>query len=241
MILRDIFVDLDRSQHPSEIAYAFKLRSRCLCHFVGRHVWEKRIRVPNFNRIVITLSRKAVPEFFVNSSHVACIRIPADDATSQQLAGNALQEFYIDCLSRGVDRFLGDFPEALVAIREGIELFRAGGYRNAWVQKARRLQTLGLSASLACSMTIERFSLRLAILRAKTPIYDQEIFTSDPDEIVFAHRFKDVVASDRKVVVVDRFSHAVLTLSLEDVEANKPTSIDEFAHFPRIAVRTGSA
>ena len=221
MILRDIFVGLDRAQYPTEVAYPFKLRSRCLCHFIGRHIWKKQIRVPGFNRVVVELSKDAVPKFSVNVCQVACISMPLKHTGFQDFGDIALQEFFIDALVTGVDQFLTDYPDALAAIHEAIALFREGGYKEEWITRSRRFADLGLAASLSCSMTLERFALRLIVFRSKRPVYDQEIFSSDPDEVAFAHRFKDVVVKDGEIVVIDRFAKALLALTFQEIEENR--------------------
>lgn len=221
MILRDIFIDLDRLQFPTEVAYPFKLRSRSLCHFLGRHIWKKQLRVPGFNRIVVTPSKDAVAKFEVNSCHVACITIPLAAERFEDLKGAELHEYYIGCLTRAVDEFLREFPDVLAAIHEGIGLFRAGGYTHEWIHQQKRFRELGLTAVLSCRMTPERFALRLIVLRAAKIVYDQEIFASDPDEVVFAHRFKEVIVTAGGLSVINRFKKPLLSLSLEQIETNQ--------------------
>lgn len=219
MILRDIYLDMDRLRYSTEIAYPFKLRSRCLCNFVGRYVWKKQIRISGFNRISITVAAEAVPQFEINVCKVACISIPIADLGYQHLAGADLQEFYIECLLRASRQFLQHYPDALAAIEEGIDLFRSGEYRNEWIARSRRFAVLKMSAVLICSMTVERFTLRLTIQKGKEPVYDQEIFTSDPDEFAFACRFDDVRAADGKITVTTRYSKPLVALSLADLKA----------------------
>ncbi|MEO6993016.1 MAG: hypothetical protein ABI273_05280 [Lacunisphaera sp.] len=226
MILRDIYLDLDRSNYSTKVAYAFKLGSRCLCHFIGRYIWEKQVRVSGFNRVSLILAKDAVSGFYVNVCRVACISLPFDDTAYLSLEGTALQEFYIDCLLRGVRCYLSDLPDVLTAIEEGIAKFRLEGYKNEWVAKSRRFGPSQLSAKLIGCLTIERFSLRLIVHNRKKMLYDQEIFSSDPDEIAFAHRFKDIVLEEDKVAVTSRHGKPLLELVVADLfqtEDEKPT------------------
>ncbi len=222
MVFRDVYLELDRLKYPTEVAYPFKLRSRCLCHFVGRHAWKRQLRVPGFNRIVVNLAAHAEPKFQVNVCHVASIDMPLTADTFETIEGDALHEFYIAHLTAGVDRFLGDFPELTAEIHQGVAAFRAGGYRNEWIEKSRRFRDLDLSASLSCRMTVERFALRLTLRRKEAIVYDQEILSTDPDEIAFEYRFKDVIAADGGIIVVSKHSRRLVTLTMAQIEANQP-------------------
>jgi hypothetical protein len=209
MILRDIYIGLDRSQFSTKVAYAFKLRSRSVCHFIGRHVWKKQIRVPGFNRISVTLS---------NSCQVGCITMPLEDSGYESLSDTDFHEFAIAHLLSACDQFLRTLPEVLGALKEAVRLFREVGYKNEWVARSRRFAAVGIHASLACELTPQRFGLRLIIRHRGTLVFDQEIFTSDPDEVAFDYRFKDVVLMDDKLVVTSKTSKPLLELSVSRLQ-----------------------
>lgn len=224
MILRDIYLDLDRSQYSTKVAYAFKLRSRSICHFVGRHFWKEQIRVPCFNRIVVTLSKGASPKFEVNSCQVGCITMPFEESGYASLSDTDFHEFVISHLLSACDQFLSTLPKVLASLKEGVRLFRESGYRNEWVAKARRFAAAGIHASLACELTPQRFGLRLIIRHRGALVFDQEIFSSDPDEIAFDYRFKDVVVMGDKLIVTSKTSKPLLELSLSGLLEKKRTN-----------------
>lgn len=214
MILRDFYIGLDRAQYPTKVAYAFTLRSRCACHFIGRHIWKQQIRVPDFNRISVTLSKGASLKFEVNSCQVGCITMPFEESRYEGLSDIAFHELVITHLLSACDQFLRTLPEVLGALTEAVRLFREVGYRDEWVAKSRRFAAAGIHASLACELTPQRFGLRLVIRRRGTPVFDQEIFTSDPDEVAFDYRFRDVVVMDDMLVVTSKTSKPLLELSV---------------------------
>jgi hypothetical protein len=226
MILRDIYIDLDRAQYSTKVAYAFKLRSRCVCNFVGRHVWKEQIRAPGFNRISVTLSKCASPKFEVNSCQVGCITMPFEESGYEGLSDTDFHELVITHLLSACDQFLRTLPEVFGALKEAVRLFREVGYRNEWVARSRRFAAAGINASLACELTPLRFGLRLVIRHRGTLVFDQEIFTSDPDEVAFDYRFKDIVLIDDKLVVTSKTSKPLLELSvsrlLEKGRPNQP-------------------
>jgi hypothetical protein len=214
MILRDFYIGLDRSQYSTKVAYAFKLRSRCACHFIGRHIWKQQIRVPGFNRISVTLSKGASPKFEVNSLQVVCITMPFEASGHESLSDTDFHEFVITHLLSSCDQFLNTLPAVLASLKEGVRLFRESGYRNEWVARSRRFAAACIHASLACELTPQRFGLRLIVRLRGTLVFDQEIFTSDPDEVAFDYRFNDVVVMDDKLVVTSKTSKPLLELSL---------------------------
>jgi hypothetical protein len=215
MILRDIYVDKDRLRYSTDEAYAFLLRSRCVCNFVGREVWKKQIRVPGFNRIVINVARDSSPGMNVLSTGVASIRLPICDDVGKANAGYAVHEIYIDCMVRAFE-FLRPYPEVVPALEEAITSFRSSGCRNVWIAAERTIRVHKLRAVLVCELSIERFTLRLQVSQGGTALYDGEIFRSDPDEVCFHRKFKDIVLEDGDLVVVARVGAPLFRLPLKD-------------------------
>jgi hypothetical protein len=214
MILRDIYVDKDRLRYSTDEAYAFKLRSRCACNFVGREVWKKQIRVPGFSRIVIKVAKDSSPGMNVLSTGVASIRLPTSDDVGEANAGSAVHEVYIDCMVRAFE-FLRPYPEVVLALEEAITSFRSSGYRNVWIAFERAIRVHKLRAVLACELSIEHFTLRLQVSQGGVPLYDGEILRCDPDEVCFHHKFEDVVLEDGDLVVVARVGAPLFRLPLK--------------------------
>ena len=99
---------------------------------------------------------------------------------------------------------MGNFPAVLIAVEEGIELFRAAGYKNEWIERSRRFNTVQLSAKLLCSITIKQFALRLQVLRKNQIVYDSVILKTNPDEITFAYRFDDLIVEKDEIIVTSK-------------------------------------
>lgn len=209
---------MDRSQCDNQIGYLFKLKSRCLCNFLERHLWNAQIKVPGFSRICINVAERSDPEFFINSCNAACVNLPLDGFGYRKLNDIELQEFYIELLLRGVRKFMGAFPAVLTTLDEGIDLFRAAGYKNEWIERSRRFNAIQLSAKLLCSLTIRRFALRLQVLRKNQVIYDKVILKTDPDEIAFAYRFDDVIAENGEIIVTSKHQKPLAKVLISTLE-----------------------
>jgi hypothetical protein len=155
MILRSIYLNLERRDYPNEFGYRFMCRSRCLCNFLERHLRERKIKAEGFNRIVIVGAKHPDLKVTVNSCHIASVALPFEEAAYSGLDGDALQEFFIGMLHHGLTLFARDYREAVDGVHEGVHLFRSGGYRNEWTEKTRTFRSLGLTAALDCCLTHE--------------------------------------------------------------------------------------
>ena len=93
-----------------------------------------------------------------------------------------------------------------------IEEFRRGGYRNTWTHQRKLLRPAGLHASLLCALTSDRFGLILKLESNGATVFEQEILETKPDELIFAHRFKEVVLECDAVVVKDKFGKPLFSM-----------------------------
>ena len=230
MILRSIYLNLERRDYPNEFGYRFMCRSRCLCNFLGRLLKSKSIKTEGFNRIVIVGARDRTSTVIVNSCSVASVALPFDEARYRELDGDALQEFFIGMLRDGLTFFATEHRMVADAIHEGIELFRASRYRNEWTHKNRMFRHLGLTAALQCQLTLERFSLTLVVRSRGREVLCREILSTDSDEVAFDYRFRDVAIEDGKLVVLSKTSEPLLALELAPLlkgDAKSPTNRDD--------------
>ena len=130
-------------------------------------------------------------------------------------------EFYIGMLVDGLECCAEmipiPIPIPIVELKSWIEEFRAGGYRNEWTHKSKLLRPTGLRASLLCALDADAFRLRLKLERKDVAVFDREILKTRPDELIFAHRFKDVVVDGDAIVVKDLFDKVLFSLPIADV------------------------
>ena len=221
MIFRSIYLDLDRIEFGNEFGYSFLLQSRALCHFLQRKVKPIKFKSDGFNRLVVKGTKKKV-EPFINSSNVLSVRVPfKEEAYRSSESTEDLNEFYIEMLKEGMN--LGDAlsPLPIKAINEGIREFRESGYSTSWSTPRRRQRERALIAFLECQLSINSFELYLVIERKKEQIYRDKILVTDPDEIAFHYRFKDIVFGNDTLTVTSKTSEPLLTMNLKEIEHKK--------------------
>jgi hypothetical protein len=66
---------------------------------------------------------------------------------------------------------------------------------------------------LNCELDLYWFRLTLSIKRDGLGIFSEEILRTLPDEIVYAHRFKNVQVDGRTLTVYDKFGMPLLEMS----------------------------
>ncbi len=222
MILTTLYLRIDASKSPTDpihpddsrltvdYTYGFLKKSRCLCNFLEREVLRKvRFKTEGFNRIVIAMRTNPEKGVYVNSSQVACVELPFVPSDYESKDGEALMHYYIDCLQRGLQKCARSIPIPLDALKQGIADFVSGGMENRWLFKNRAFKEHGLRSSLHCSLTPSEFSLRIQVWRKQDLVLDEEVLRTDPDEIAFQHRFRDLEIIDGALVVTSKYDSKV--------------------------------
>ena len=117
-------------------------------------------------------------------------------------------------------------PLPIEAIHEGIREFRELKYLTSWTTPRRRHRELALIGYLECHLSITAFELYLVIERKKEQIYRDKILVTDPDEIAFDYRFKDIVFEDDILTVTSKTSEPLLTMNLNEIETQQVGSLN---------------
>jgi hypothetical protein len=205
MILKTLYLKIGDLGLPSDYTYELLKASRFICNYLEREVLKK-IRFPadGFNRIVISLSSKPADGVFVNTASVACVDIPFDRETYDSKEGRETALWLIDKLREGIEKCAQFVAIPKLEILEGLASFVSGGMRNQWVHKRRVLSNFGVQASLICELTQSEFFLRLELSRSGKPVFEQILLRTDPDEIAFEHRFKDLQMDGEYLVVTSK-------------------------------------
>ncbi|MCX5747479.1 MAG: hypothetical protein NT062_33865 [Proteobacteria bacterium] len=121
-------------------------------------------------------------------------------------------EFFIAMIVDGLERCAHQHEIPIIELRTALEAFRRGGYRNEWTHQRKRLRQVGLQASLLCSLDPERFRLILKLEKKDVLVFEQQILETKPDELIFAHLFKEVVVDGDAVVVNDKFGQQLFSM-----------------------------
>lgn len=89
--------------------------------------------------------------------------------------------------------------------------FKANGFKNEWVHKARTFKNHFIKASLCCKLTCNYFSLELVIEKNKKEVFRKEILKTLPSSIMYKDQFKDIIVEDNILkVTTDDLDNPIL-------------------------------
>lgn len=217
MLLRDISLALNFDTYERNYDNDFQFRSRYLCNFVRRRIVPLRFRAEGFGSIVVEGCREPEEGCPIKGESVAVAPVRFDQRRYDSLEPSQCHEFFIGLLLEGLEKCARFHRIPLSEMKSAIDDFRAGGYRNEWTHRKKLLRPAGLRASLNCSLDMEKFVLRLKLERKGEVVYDASVLETKPDELIFAHRFKDVVLDGQRVVVRDKFDRPTFLLDLDEL------------------------
>jgi hypothetical protein len=206
MILKTIYLMIGDEDLPTDFTYSFMKRSRSLCNFLEREVLAKvKFDSGKFNRIVVVLKSAPETDFFVNSEKIARVDISFDRAEYElQKPGQDLGLYYIRRLTEGLEACARAASIPKAELLAGMDQFVALGMRNEWIHRHRVFRKLGLEATLHCRLTQDAFSLDLSVRADGVPVVEKILLETDPDEIAFEHRFKDIGIEGESLVVTSK-------------------------------------
>lgn len=205
MTLKSIYLHIGVLGLAPAYTYSFKKRSRFICNWIEREVLKPlKFRSRGFDRIVVVLNSTPKPEAYTNSSKVACVEIPFDQEVIDNSHGDTLADIQIAMLRYGIEKCDTTISIPKSELFRGLDLFVKSGMRNEWLHKEKAFRGHSLTAALTCKMTQTAFSLRLAVWYLNALCFDQVILETEPDEVVFEHRFSDIQIENGSLVVTAR-------------------------------------
>ena len=216
MHLNDISLYLDVDEY-SDSTSEFQFRSRYLCNYVRRRIAPLRIQTEGFGSIAVRGCREPRNGCSIEGDKVAIATVKFDKQRYDSLPPADCHEFFIAMLLEGLGKCARQFSIPMAELQSSIDDFRAGGYRNEWTFKRQTLRAAGLQVALNCSLDMEKFTLALKLERNGGVVYDEPILETKPDELIFAHKFKDVVIEGHTLVVTNRVGKPTFSLALDSL------------------------
>jgi hypothetical protein len=223
MLLKQLYLSLNVAEYPRDVQGPFGFRTRYLCNYVERRLRVLRAQNQEFSRLCVEGRHDGQAPCYLTSDPVAVVPIAFDRARYERLSSDELHEFFIGMLVGGLEKCAGQYAIPLREMQECIDEFRVGGFHNEWLHQKRSLRPLGLEARLTCRLEMERFVLTLTLERAGASVFEREILETLPDELIFEHRFKDVVLEGESILVTTKRS-AQRTLFALDSKTLAPVS-----------------
>lgn len=214
MLLKHVYLYLNAEEYPSELATEFGFWTRYICNFLERRLKALKFQADGFNKICIQGRHKPENSCPIVSENAALPTVFFDQELFRNLSRSECHEFFIQMLLDGLRKCSQFHDVPLVELVAAIEEFRQGGYKNEWVHQAKSFSKIGLRASLLCSLNMERFELDLQVERKGEVLAIRKILETKPDEIIFQHKFKELILVGNDLVVKDRFNEVIFSFDL---------------------------
>lgn len=206
MLFRDVALEVRTLEYDGTYESDFCFRSRYVCNYLVRVVRLLRRHVDGFRGICVEGSSEAERHCRVEGADMLVVGVEFDPAHYDALSDEDRHEFFLSMLKEGLDVGIREFDFPYDELLEGMDAFRAGGYRNEWTHKKRLFRGMGgLRGFLNCKLDSERFALRLRLERKGQLLYDEEIYESKPGELCYYYDFKDMVIDGDSLIVTRRF------------------------------------
>jgi hypothetical protein len=203
MRLTDVRLFLSNDEFPRELRSEFLFRSCYVSHYVTRRVRELRLPRDYKGLLVRGCLLGGEPRISVEGNLI--VPVEFSSARYMSLRPGEEHKFFVEMLADGLARTAEGYRVPVVEMKAILDDFREGGYRNEWTHQKKNLRAIGVQSSLLCSLDPEHFWLVLRLEKKGVVVFEQQILETKPDEVIFAHRFKDVVLDNDAIIVVDKF------------------------------------
>lgn len=214
MRLVGIFLYPDLGDFKTNAALLFRYQTRFLCHFVQQYVAARKVQAHGFKRVCVVCKTVASELNFKNSSNVLVVEVPFEIEEYEKTTEEYLPEYFIGLLEAGLIKACRDEPLPVGLFKDAIESFRALDYKNRWVHSTKLFRSVGLKCRLLCELDLSWFHLVLEVERKGEVIFSQEILRTLPDEVMYAHRFKEVRLDGQTVRVEEKFGKPLFEFNI---------------------------
>ena len=209
MNLKQIYLMPDWTEFQARENSDFQFQTRHICNYIERRLAPEKVVMDGFNRIVV-VGQSAPGAMLVNSSHVLSVPVAINMDEWRSLDETGRPDYYATLLKAGFDRCATNYAIPVDKMTSWLAELKRDGYRNEWVFKTKSFSRLGIRCALECSLTMHLFTLTLRVSGGEREIFCDTILTTQPDEIIFQHQFKDIAVENGENVVTKRTTDAVL-------------------------------
>ncbi len=216
VLLKNVRLYLHLDDYERELRSEFLFRSCYVSNFVTRRVRELGFKTDGFKGVLVQGRATDCPPL-ISSEHNLIVPVPFDRARYGSLGPSEHHEFFTGMMVDGLEKGARHHRIPLAELQAAIEEFRSEGYKNEWMHQKKLLRPLGVHASLLCRLDTHNFTLTLKLERKGVTLFEQQILETLPDELIFAHRFKDVVAEGDAVVVKDTFGAPLFSVRVDSL------------------------
>lgn len=208
MIVGKIYLYLNTLDFKRETASDFLFSTSFVTYFVNRHLKKAKFQSPNFKKIGFVLSKNPREPFcddkFLTIELLADLDV-YDHLTSVEEKGDYFVAKITEGLKKARNKF--DIPEE--EILTSLKLLKDLGYKNEWIYKSKKFKEKEITAELSCSLDIESFRLILKTFASDKLISENLVLQTKPDELIYDHKFKDLIVKNGMLLITDKFDNVV--------------------------------
>lgn len=205
MLLKNIFLypDLVEFKDRSEDLLLIRNQTRFIGNYLARHLAKLKFHAEGFNRVCI-IGTSNPKDVYLNTSSALSIEIPFNINECLKLEKHNLADYYSNLYRIGLEECNKIYKLPLKELFLWLDEMKKNNYKNEWTFKQKTFKKFELKCKLDCAIDLDKFTLRLIVLKKGKEIFNQIILETPPDEIVYHHKFKDVEIIDDKLTITTR-------------------------------------
>lgn len=199
-----------------EYKYEFRKKALHITNYVERECLKAiRFFSEDFNRIGINLNHENEEPYIFNDTLIIPVNFIKTSYDKQVLEGK-FQEYIIQILHSAFHKVAGLYNIPTNEMIESLNTLKDNRFVNKWLYKRKVDKNKKLKAELHCSLTIQNFQLTFIVNRGNEILFKDVVLTTDPDEIAFGQRFKDILIDDEKIIVTSSIFKNLLVYYLQN-------------------------
>lgn len=215
--LRDVALQLDNNEFDVPYRSDFVFRSCYVCNYLSRRSRQLKLQADGVGIIAVEGSAEPAPNTFMWDRRAAIVPVHFARHEYDSISPGEEHEFLLAMLQAGFEKCAREHQIPLEALLRLVDEFRAGGYLNEWTHAKKRFRDYGIDVRLHCSLDPRRFRLRLEVVRGKRTLFDEVVLETQPDELIFAHRVRDVVVENGALIVRGDSGKQTFSIAVEEL------------------------
>lgn len=219
-----ISVGLDNDSFETFYCYEFTKHTRFISNYLTRKIRKIGFKTDgSFRMISVNLVPSDVVECEIVFGDVLRVQLPFDNSKYERAKGTDDCEYYLDVFERGF-RVAAEFREIPLGILCGlINEFRENGCKNEWLHKKRVFKKRNLEVELRCDFNTLNFTLTATIrsLLTKQVLCSGIVLTTDPDELAFDYKFKNVKADESNIIITNHVDLPSFLINIKSAQEGR--------------------
>jgi hypothetical protein len=199
MILKKI--EFDCLNKNVKYAYNVKTKAKFITNYVNRNCLEKLKYKSDISILAIHLTEKVIEPYYVNNGFVVSVLFEKDNYDKINTIENYF-EYYYKCIKQAFEIIQNGHKIPKEEIIKTLVELKENNYRNNWMHKNKIIK--GFNIKLNCELNIYEFTLILNITKNNEEIFNKIILKTDPDEVAFEYRFKDIVIKNDIIIITEK-------------------------------------